>query len=64
MRADELEMSKIEPFCLFDDSKKCPTREAMRGLLRIDIALPLILDKACPICPTHAEMMKGKGAVR
>jgi len=43
--------------CLYDNSKECPVLKAAPHLHEIDI-----LEKACPRCPIHAELMKGKGS--
>jgi hypothetical protein len=50
--------------CLFDNDKECPVRTALRGIIRSDLQPSLILDKACPICPIHADMMKVKHTLK
>lgn len=45
-----------EEVCLWDNEKKCHVRTA--GNFPSDT---LVLEKACPMCPTYKEMMKGEG---
>lgn len=53
-------MSQVEKPCLFDNTVECPAREALEGILRTDLALGLIVEKACPVCPIRLKMIPSR----
>ena len=57
-------MSEVENPCLFDNTKECAIRKAFAGHLAEDVAIEKTLEKGCPMCPIHQEIMKPKGSFK
>jgi len=57
-------MSQEKRVCVFDNSKTCPVRIARYKSGYTTEDWGLLLEKACPICPIHADMMKVKHTLK